>query len=162
MKKIRRAQPTDAKGIHEAHMRSIREICAKDHSTEEINAWGYRPFREDHRLNAIANQFVWVVDSDGSVEGYGHLGLETKDYKSVAHIHGLYLAPEAIGLGLGHKIVTAMINEAKEKGAKEIVLESTLTAHKFYQRVGFKDIGPQMKVSIGGVDIRCIPMSMQL
>jgi hypothetical protein len=37
---IRKAKVGDESGIHEAHMRSIREICVKDHGEEEIKGWG--------------------------------------------------------------------------------------------------------------------------
>ena len=73
MASVRRAKSEDAPGIHDAHMRSIREVWSKDHSEDEIRGWGNRPYREDQRLNAIKNQFVWVVDNNGKIEGYGHL-----------------------------------------------------------------------------------------
>ena len=38
--RIRRARLTDSLGIHEAHMRSIRELCGADYTPEQINAWG--------------------------------------------------------------------------------------------------------------------------
>lgn len=162
MQKVRRAKIEDARGIHEAHMRSVQEICAKDHSNEEIQAWGHRPFNENNRVHAIKNQFVWVVENNSLIEGYGHFGLEKKEDTLVAHIYGLYLAPEAIGNGFGAEIANAMIKEAKFAGAKKIILESTLTAHQFYKHLGFTDSAPQTKISIGGVEIRCFPMSMTL
>jgi hypothetical protein len=44
---IREAKPGDESLIHEAHMRSIREVCIKDHGEEEIHGWGgsSRPFQ---------------------------------------------------------------------------------------------------------------------
>ena len=40
---IRLARPGEEAQIHEAHMRSIREICIKDHGEEEVRGWGNRP-----------------------------------------------------------------------------------------------------------------------
>ena len=37
---VRRARVGDEEGIHKAHMRSIKEICAKDYREDQINAWG--------------------------------------------------------------------------------------------------------------------------
>ncbi|MDG0815146.1 GNAT family N-acetyltransferase [Bdellovibrio svalbardensis] len=162
MYQIRRAKPEDALGIHEAHMRSIQEVCSKDHTSEEVSAWGHRPFREDQRINAIKNQFVWVVESFAKIEGFGHMALSEKDGSIKAHVLGLYLVKEANGFGLGYKIVSAMIAEAKSRGAEEVTLESTLTAHKFYQKQGFEDSGPQGTINIGGVGIRYIPMRLIL
>jgi putative acetyltransferase len=162
MRKVRRAKPEDAKGIHDAHMKSIQEVCAKDHTAEEIQAWGYRPFSEDHRINAIKNQFVWVVATDEVIEGYGHFGLEKKDDKTVGYIFGLYLAPEALGQGLGSYLTHAIIEEASRLGVKQIILDSTITAHQFYEHLGFKDSGLKKTLLIGGVQIQCFPMSLTI
>jgi len=40
--KIRPARSGDEPAIHEAHMRSVREVCVKDHGEEEIRGWGNR------------------------------------------------------------------------------------------------------------------------
>ncbi len=45
---------------------------------------------------------------------------------------------------------------------KEITLEATLTAHAFYQKVGFEDSGDQTSVEISGQKIRCYPMKMRI
>lgn len=82
MRKVRRARPEDARGIHEAHMRSIREVCSQDHTEEEIRGWGFRPYREDQRINAIVNQHVWVVENSGKIEGYGHLSLINENLRT--------------------------------------------------------------------------------
>jgi hypothetical protein len=58
MNEIRRAKPGDAKAIHEAHMKSIQEVCSKDHSFEEISAWGNRPYLEEQRQNSINNDLI--------------------------------------------------------------------------------------------------------
>ncbi|MDD4974118.1 MAG: hypothetical protein PHY93_07185 [Bacteriovorax sp.] len=36
---IRKAEPKDAFGIYTAHMKSIQEVCSRDHSSEEVDAW---------------------------------------------------------------------------------------------------------------------------
>ena len=38
---VRKATQDDRQGLHDAHMRSIREICVKDHGEDEIKGWGY-------------------------------------------------------------------------------------------------------------------------
>ena len=162
MKTIRRANLKDAKKIHAVHMRSIQEVCANHHTPEEIKAWGFRPYNEESRHRAIQHQYVWVIDNDGKIEGYGHLGVTQGEGKMVAHIYGLYLAKEALGQGWGRKLIDEMLIQVKQLGLVQINLESTLTAHQFYQKAGFVDSGPQTTLAIGGLQIRCIPMSMNL
>ena len=98
---VRRANLDDAKDIHRAHMQSIQEICSKDHSLEEIRAWGHRPYREEQRYSAIKNDFVWVVECHGIVEGYGHLKIFEKDGTKQGHIFGLYLTSKVAGKSFG-------------------------------------------------------------
>jgi len=159
---IRKAKIEDAEAIHDAHMLSIQSICSKDHSIEEINAWGMRPFNEIQRTSAIQNQNVWVVELDNKIEGYGHLRVYEKDGQKLAHIMGLYLTQKALGQGYGKQIFLLMLTEAKFQKVETINLESTLTAHTFYKKMGFIDSAPQMTVELGGAAIRCIPMKMDL
>ena len=159
---IRRASLQDAEAIHVAHMKSIQDICSKDHTPEEIQAWGHRPYKEDQRKGSIKNDSVWVVEDHGNIQGYGHFKAFEKDGIQIGHIYGLYLTPIVLGKKLGRSIVELMINEAKAVKAREITLEATLTAHDFYLKMGFEDNGPQMTVEISGHKIRCHPMKMNL
>lgn len=68
---IRRARQADAKGIHDAHMRSIQVVCSRDHSSEEIRAWSGRPYREDQWRSAISNHSVCVVEADATITAHG-------------------------------------------------------------------------------------------
>lgn len=157
---VRRARPEDARQIHDAHMRSINEICAKDYSVEEVRAWGGRIYDEKHRISAIKNHMVWVVEEKGVVQGYGHLVPDDKT--KVAFLWGLYLTPDVIGRGHGEEICKLMFVEAKALGMVAIALESTITAQRFYKGLGFKEIGPQRKVEINGVEVRCFPMELKV
>ena len=159
---VRRARPEDARGIHEAHMASIQKVCSRDHSAQEIAAWGGRPYREDQRLNAIKNQHVWVVETDHGIAGFGHLLLESKQGEVCGHVMGLYLLPEVLGQGFGQKIMREIFKTARDAGATKLELESTLTAHRFYQGQGFQAKGEMTTVQLGGVAIRCIPMQLSL
>jgi GNAT superfamily N-acetyltransferase len=158
MTTIRRARPEDARGIHEAHMSSIQEVCSQDHTKEEIAGWGFRPFREERVIAAIANNYVWVIEQAEKIEGYGELSIIEAEGTSRAHILGLYLRANVTGQGLGKQLLTLMLDEVKARGISEIGLESTITAHAFYKSFGFVDKGPQATAQIGGSTVRCQPM----
>lgn len=159
---VRKATIQDAEGIHLAHMKSIQQICSKDHSEEEIKAWGHRPYREDQRINAIKNDLVWVVDDNGSIEGYGHLKIFEKEGVRLGHIFGLYLTPQVAGNSLGRAIVDKMMEEINFSKAMQITLESTITAKEFYKKIGFVPNGSELTVEINGTQIRCYPMMKRL
>ncbi|MFN7825799.1 MAG: GNAT family N-acetyltransferase [Pseudobdellovibrionaceae bacterium] len=159
---IRRAAIADAEQIHNAHMQSIREVCSKDHTEAEIAAWGNRPFNKEQRESSIKNDFVWVIEAAGAIQGYSHLKLFEKDGLKQGHILGLYLTPRILGKKLGQRMVSLMIEQAKEFCAQRITLESTISAHSFYGRNGFHDVGPMIAIKINNQDVRCYPMELDL
>jgi FMN phosphatase YigB (HAD superfamily)/N-acetylglutamate synthase-like GNAT family acetyltransferase len=159
---VRRAKIEDAESIHHAHMKSIQEVCSKDHSTKEIQAWGHRSYREDQRVSAIKNDLVWVVEEKGSIQGYGHLKIFEKDGLKCGHIYGLYLTPQVLGKSLGKTIVDMMMQEIVVSNVKQVTLESTITAQEFYRKMGFVNNGPEITIEISGTPIRCYPMKMEL
>lgn len=99
---IRRAKHEDAGQIISSHIRSIREVCSKDYTNTQIDAWSGLNFREDIWRNTIDRDFVWVIEQSQLVSGFGHIRLK-RDRS--ATIEGLYFAPEAVGMGLGRETV---------------------------------------------------------
>lgn len=157
---IRKATPADALKIHEAHMRSIQEVCSIDHSENEIKAWGYRPFYEDQRIHAINEQFVYVVEIEDQIEGFLHFNI--LENKTDAYIYGLYLTKKSNGFGLGTKMMNIVFDKCEQNNIHKINLHSTITAHNFYLKMGFADTAPMTTVLINQTPIRCIPMSKNL
>ena len=125
---IRQANPGDEAFIHKAHMRSIREVCVKDHGEDEIKGWGFRPLGI-RWIDSIKNEFVRVVVYEGTICGVGSLKIvkdvEDDDY---AFLHSLYLTPEVLGQGVGKELALILINEALRLNLKMIKLDSTITA----------------------------------
>ena len=159
---IRRAIPKDAPEIHSAHMRSIQTLCSKDHSPEEIQAWGHRDYNENLRIENILKHPVWVAEQNNSIEGYGQIVLKKNDGNTEGHIVALYLTPEVSGSGLGKRLLERLINEARRRGATVVRLESTITALKFYEKNDFKNHVGMSSLEIGGQKIRCYPMERKL
>jgi len=160
---VRRAQFGDQVGIHDSHMRSIREICVHDHGEEEIKGRGYREMRSKEQwLQTLDNQnrYVWVVEYENEIEGHCFISLVPEEAK--AEIHCLYLTPVVYKQGFGAILMENMLEVAKENNIKEIFLQSTITAYSFYKRYGFEDAGPMQKVEIGGYPVRAFPMKLEL
>ncbi len=155
---IRRAVLEDGLAIHEAHLRSIREVCGPHYSEAEILAWGYRTYSPSKWSHSILNDFVLVVESNQIIMGYGHARLADNNQ---AQILGLYLCPEILGLGVGKAIFTRLKEDLVATHVKTIHLESTLNALSFYKKLGFVQCGEQTEVLIGNTKIRCFRMELQ-
>ncbi|MCM2278911.1 MAG: GNAT family N-acetyltransferase [Oligoflexia bacterium] len=157
--KIRRATHQDAQAIIAAHVRSIREVCSKDYTLEQIEAWGGRNFRPERWCETIDKDFVWVIEVDDKVQGFGHLALQPGNY---AEIMGLYFAPEARGLGAGKKLCRIMKGEAAKHGTERLRLHSTITGKSFYEGCGFHRVEGECFVEMRGIRIPCFPMECSL
>jgi GNAT superfamily N-acetyltransferase len=142
-------------------MRSIREVCVKDHGEDEVRGWGNRPLG-NRWGEAIKNGEVWVVELDGQVFGQGFIRISHENGEAKAHIYGLYLTPEVLGQGIGFQLANILLDTAKKAGAKNVTLDSTITAHDFYRSLGFVDTGPMSQQELGGHTVRYFPMALRL
>ena len=66
----------------------IKEVCSKDYTPEQINAWGGREYNYESKKSLIENHYVWVVEKAGSIEGYGLLFID-KENKSAEEVKSL-------------------------------------------------------------------------
>ena len=159
---VRRAFARDVEFIHLAHMRSIQEVCSKDHTADEIAGWGHRPLSAERRLADIANDWVWVSEANDQVNGYSQLKIFEKEGRRFGYISGLYLTPEIVGKFVGKSLFQIMLEVLNAYRAESLSLESTITARNFYKKLGFKSNGPEKEISFGKSLVRCYPMKMLL
>lgn len=62
-----------------------------------------------------------------------------------AEMKRLYVPPSARGSGVGRKLVTTLLDEARTIGYAEVVLDtlpSMVEAQRLYEQLGFRDIEP--------------------
>lgn len=156
---IRRASLSDAYSIHEAHMKSIREVCSKDYPEESIQAWGHRQFNGEQRHKAILNDYVWILESKGVIEGYGHL---TDKGRGLFELTALYITSDFIGKGHGRRIFDLMVAKIKELGGQKLNFCSTITARDFYEKQGAHCVGELKEMNMNGTGIKCYSMEYNI
>ncbi len=156
---IRKASKEDAPKIIKAHIRSIRECCSRDYTSEQIAAWSGRDFSEVHWHRSIQRDLVYVIsDIEDNIYGFGHMSF---GQNNDAELAGLYFVPEAQGRGLGKEIVQLMMNEVELRNIKVINLRATKTALEFYKSVGFHKIEDSC-ITMSNIEIECIKMIKKL
>jgi putative acetyltransferase len=91
------------------------------------------------------NGFFGVVVNTNTTRIVGTFGLFSVNEKT-CELRKMYLSKEVRGKGLGKSILNSLINKAREKHYKKIILEtiSPLTiAISLYKQFGFKEITPR-------------------
>ena len=156
---IRRARHSDAEGIINAHIKSIRKICSKDYTSAEIEAWSGRKFRVPHWQDTIDRDFVWVIECNNAVQGFAHFAVMDSENGEVM---GLYLTPEVCGKGFARKLFTKIFQVASDQKLKKINLHATKTAKSFYEHLGFLQTSSDTTIEMQGVPIPCFPMEFDI
>jgi ribosomal protein S18 acetylase RimI-like enzyme len=135
---IRPAEPADWEAVRDIRLRSLRDepdAYASDYETEarfEPDMWkqriatasSYLAFNDDHDLVGMAT------------------GIETGD--GDRYVVGMYVAPEARGLGCAHQLLDAIADLSVRRQGKRLVLEvaeSNIRAARTYRSYGFVETG---------------------
>ena len=87
-----------------------------------------------------ANYPAWVLQRDGAIVGYGLLSIAADE----AHVLNVCAAPEEQGRGHGRRLLRALLQLARGRGAQRVFLEvrpSNPAAIALYHAEGFNEIG---------------------
>lgn len=90
-----------------------------------------------------ANFYV-VVDETNQVFGCGGLAPLQGSGENTCELQKMYFLQEARGHGMGRKLMTIILDQAKSFGFQQIYLETTnrmTSAAQLYQKSGFEPIG---------------------
>lgn len=143
---IRPAVETDFAAIGRVFHHSIHRIANRDYTQEQLQAWSPGEFGPERWQQRTAKLEVRVAVLDNAVAGF--IGFSHSGY-----IDLLFVAPEFVR----RRIATALLLEAESAlgrlGVKTAWTEASLTAHGFFQAMGYSTIREQT-VSIRGVTLR--------
>jgi uncharacterized cupin superfamily protein/GNAT superfamily N-acetyltransferase len=160
--RIRRARLADAAAIHEAHMTSIQQSCARDYTSAQIEAWGRRPFDPEKLGGSIANHFVWVVETQHGIQGFLDFVDKVESGERVGWLYAMYLTPQVQGRGVAKELLRLVERTARHINVKAISCQATRTAFRFYESQGFRRTGEEVPHMVRGVAIPSIPMTKTL
>ena len=134
---VRVAEEADAEALCEVNIRSIREVCGPDYNDpDHLDQWCANKTPENFRK--------WIADPGSRVlagvvgDRIGGIGMVDL---AKGFIYMLYLAPEALGHGLGKAMLAEMERLAVAAGRTRMELQSTITARTFYEAQGYTNTG---------------------
>jgi predicted GNAT family N-acyltransferase len=100
-------------------------------------------------MDAVSLHAV-VYDEDGAPIGTGRLLPD-------GHIGRMAVHSTARGRGIGGVILQALMDEARARGDRAVILNAQIQAEGFYQRFGFERCGPEfMEAGIPHIEMRRI------
>src|SRR5687767_7476833 len=152
---VRAATERDAEEIFRVHSDSIRQLCSGRYGPEEIAAWIAARSPASYRV-ALATRALYVAEWQGEVVGFGQLD------PAKGEIEACYVAPEAVGAGIGAALLFRMESEARRRRHSVVRLNSTLNAEEFYAHCGYRWLGKATHRVSGNVDLACIRMEKTL
>ncbi|MCM1037239.1 MAG: GNAT family N-acetyltransferase [Bacteroides sp.] len=107
---------------------------------------------------ADASHVAFVATLDGKDAGCGAICLSEElpspDNPSgrCAYLMNIYVREGFRGMGIAHRIVTRLVDEARSRGCDKIYLESTRDGRHVYESLGFRDMPDMMKYQDNTVD----------
>jgi len=121
-------------------LRPMREADLDEVYAIELRAYPFPWTLGIFRDCLLANYPAWVLAQGERIIGYGLLSLAADE----AHVLNLCTAPEAQGQGFGRRLLHALLQLARARGAKRVFLEvrpSNAAAIALYDTEGFNEIG---------------------
>lgn len=134
--------------IREAMIRDAAAIC---HISSKDLGYECEESFVKKRLEKLdsSREIVFVAEAGGKVAGYVHAEIYNLLYfESMVNILGLAVASDCRRQGTGKALMHRVEEWAKERGIKEIRLNSGGTrkeAHEFYRAIGFNDEKVQVR-----------------
>lgn len=151
---IREALVDEAEPIWLLHSRSVRGLCQKAYTPQQIEAWINGKNVDDYR-ERIRNHPSFVAEQDGRLVGYARY------YPNTSELCSIFVSPDCARQGIGRQLVQRLCWEATAAGLKYLWLDASLNAVPFYEALGFtaeKEIPRQF----GGIPFAAVRMSKPL
>lgn len=153
---IRKALPTDAKGIARVHVDSWRTTYKHIFPEDYLQSLTYES-REDLWKSVIPNGYVYIAENhDGEIVGFSSGGKErTGDYPGYdGELYAIYILKEYQGKGIGRQLVKPLVEQLTNDGMNSmtvLVLEAN-PAKQFYQSLGAIEID-QLQDTVAGKEV---------
>ena len=151
---IRNARPEDAEALCVAHRLAILETARGFYTETQLIAWVAGVTIEAHRRQSRSPDF-FVAELDGLIVGFGALDV------SEHRLSLLYVHPNYSRRGIGRALSQTIEQRARDKGIKELRLESSLNAAQFYLSVGYQKSAKIIR-TLNGIDFDCVAMRKSL
>ena len=155
---IRAITIQDAEAVLRVHHNAVHKIAAPDYDTDTLQDWSPPVTAERvesfSRTIASGEQTTLVAELEGQVVGFASI------IPASSKLQALYVA--AGRRGIGSALQHAIERVAGRIGLKELTLNSSLTAERFYLAHGYRSEGKSWHTLKSGRKMACIRMRKRL
>ena len=134
--------PTDVPLLAEIFRASIEELTADDYSEAQQEAWAATAGDEEEFGARLSAALTLVATLGGAAVGFASLADNRR-------IDMLYVHPAAAGQGAGAMLCDALERLAAARGGKELKVEASDNARRFFEKRGFV-AKTRNTISLGG------------
>lgn len=110
---------------------------------------------------SLAATRVFVAELDGVVVGFVSL---QENYEGT-ELNAIHLLPEVVGTGVGSALMEAAVKQARVEGRDSLhlfVIEENERARRFYDRTGWRLVGPAGTHDVGGAQVGIVRYQLDL
>jgi len=148
---IRLAKSEDSEEILELQANSLRILSSQDYNQRQIES-----LIRSQKSGRFINEIIFVAECSKRLVGFASLLVDAPS------INAMFVHPDFVRQGIGTKLITAIESAAIEKKYKELYVNSSLSAVKFYQANGYEVIGKLGFRSENKTWIPCMMMRKQI
>jgi ribosomal protein S18 acetylase RimI-like enzyme len=149
---IRRATEGDAALLSELALRIFMDTFGPDNDPADMKIHADRSYRPDIQLAELREKgkIYLIAEVDGVPAGFAMLGdpesASCDGFDDPIELFRFYVDKAWHGRGIARPLMDAVIDLARELGGETICLgvwEKNPRAMRFYEKVGFRDVGSQ-------------------
>lgn len=117
---------------------TIHKVNAADYSPDQLKAWAPEDLNRETWIHRLHAQYAQLAYIDDKLVGFGTLS-------DVGLIDLLYVHHAYQRQGIAQLIYLRLEFEAYQKKIKRLITEASITAHPFFEKMGFKILFEQEK-----------------
>lgn len=155
---IRALRHADIPAVIETFRASVRIIAGRDYTREQVMAWAPEEIDAAAWAKRYDTRQAWVVELGTGCDPVAELGEgsaragspETAskiagfiELEGASHLDMLYVHPAAQRRGVATALVRQLESAARERGARRLHTEASITARPFFERCGFLLVAEQ-------------------
>jgi putative acetyltransferase len=151
---IRDYNRSDAAAITRLFYETVRYVNLQDYSEQQVRAWA--PAVPDPQIwhSRMSERYTLVAEENGQIIAFAEL-------ESDGHLDMFYCRKDAIRRGVGRSLYEAVELKAIGLGLERIFTDASITAHPFFEHLGFSILRKQT-VTRGGIELSNFRMEKQL